>query len=87
MTVVLGHTHCGAVGAAISGRSEGYIKSITDEIAKAIGGEKDDRKASELNVKRNVAIIQKAFAGHKELSGMKTVGAVYDIESGRVDWL
>ena len=87
LTVVLGHTHCGAVGAAISGRSEGYIKTITDEIAKAIGGEKDDRKASELNVKRNVAIIQKAFAGHKELSGMKTVGAVYDIESGRVDWL
>ncbi len=87
LTLVLGHTHCGAVGAAIAGESGGYIASITDEIRQAIGDEKDDRKASELNVRRNVRLIQEAFAGHPELGQMETVGAVYDIETGRVDWL
>lgn len=87
LTVVLGHTHCGAVGAAISGHAEGYIASITDEIKKAIGDEKDDLKASELNVRRNVSLIQEAFHEHPELSSMKVIGAVYDIETGKVDWL
>ena len=87
LTVVLGHTHCGAVGAAISGNAEGYIASITDEIKKAIGDEKDDLKASELNVRRNVFLIQKAFQEHSELSSMKVIGAVYDIETGKVEWL
>ena len=74
-------------GAAIAGSEEGYIKSITDEIHLAIGSEKDERKASELNVRRNVHLIQEAFADHPELQTMKTVGAVYDVETGRVDWL
>ncbi len=87
LTVVLGHTRCGAVGAAISGETEGYIASITDEIRKAIGNERDDRKASAMNVRRNVTLIQTAFREHPELSEMKTVGAVYDIETGNVEWL
>ena len=32
-------------------------------------------------------MIEEAFAGHSELSEMKTVGAVYDIETGEVEWL
>ena len=87
LTVVLGHTHCGAVGAAISGHVEGYIASITDEIKKAIGDEKDDLKASELNVRRNVSLTQGTFQEHPELSSMKVIGAVYDIETGKVEWL
>ena len=35
LVVVLGHTHCGAVDAAIHYEPEGYIKYITDEIKKA----------------------------------------------------
>ena len=87
LTVVLGYTRCGAVGAAIAGSEEGYIKSITDEIHLAIGSEKDERKASELNVRRNVHLIQEAFADHPELQTMNTVGAVYDVDTGKVDWL
>ena len=87
LTVVLGHTGCGAVAAAISGEEEGYIKSITDEIHLAIGDEKDERKASALNVKRTVDLIQAAFAEHPEISGMKTVGTLYDIGTGEVEWL
>ena len=87
LTLVLGHTRCGAVGAAIAGSDEGYIKSITDEIHLAIGSEKDERKASELNARRNVQLIQEAFAEHPELKNMKTVGVVYDVETGAIDWL
>lgn len=87
LTVVLGHTHCGAVGAAIAGSKEGYIQSITNEIRLAIGDEKDERKASELNVRRNVGLIKDAFGEHPELSRMTTIGALYDIETGEVEWL
>ena len=49
LTLVLGHTHCGAVGAAILGHGDGYIRSITDEIHAAIGAETDDVEASRKN--------------------------------------
>lgn len=87
LTVVLGHTHCGAVGAAIAGDGEGYIRSITDEIHKAIGDEKDERKASALNVERNVRMIRDTYAEHPELGRMMTAGGVYEIETGKVEWL
>lgn len=87
LTVVLGHTKCGAVGAAMEGEEEGYIRSITDQIRRAIGNETDERRASALNVLQGVRLIQHAFEEHEELKGMKTVGAVYDVETGRVDWL
>ena len=32
LIVVMGHTHCGAVDAAINHDPEGYIKFITDKI-------------------------------------------------------
>ena len=51
LVVVLGHDHCGAVGAAMSSDPEGYVKFITDEIRKAIGDEKDELRASCLNVR------------------------------------
>ena len=45
LVVVLGHSHCGAVGAALSSEPGGFVKSITDEIRKAIGDEKDETRA------------------------------------------
>ncbi len=87
LVVVLGHTHCGAVGAAISHPQEGFVKSITDEISAAIGGEKDDRAASELNVRHSVAVIMQSIGGALDKTGCRAVGAVYDIESGKVDFI
>ena len=37
--IVLGHTGCGAISAALSGGGEGFIKYITDDIIEAIGEE------------------------------------------------
>ena len=48
--VVLGHTGCGAVAAALSGHAEGYVKDIVSEIQAAIGDTCDPLVA----VRRNV---------------------------------
>ena len=89
LILVLGHTRCGAVGAALSGHSEGYIRYITDEILRAVGEETDPDKACRLNVLHAVEMIHHAFREHPEIpsAGLDIRGAVYDIESGRVDWL
>ena len=65
LVVVLGHTHCGAVDAAINSEPSGYIRYITDEIKKAIGDETDPYKASCLNVRHSVQEIEKSlYASH-----------------------
>ena len=82
LVVVLGHTHCGAVGAAIGGGAGGFIKSITDEIMAAIGNEKDDYKACCLNVDNSVKKIQENI----HIPGLKAMGAVYHIDDGHVEF-
>ena len=64
----------------------GYIKSITDEIRKAIGDEKDELRASCLNVERSVSVIKESL-NIQEDSRVKVCGAVYRIGSGEVEFL
>ena len=88
LIVVMGHDHCGAVGAAISDEPDGYVKSITDEIKKAIGGETDDYKASCLNVLHSVKKIEESFSvGKDSENGLCVCGALYHLEDGRVEFL
>ena len=86
LVVVLGHECCGAVGAAMGGEPGGFIKSITDEIRKAIGDEKDELRASCLNVERSVSVIKESL-NIQEDSRVKVCGAVYRIVSGEVEFL
>lgn len=86
LVVVLGHSHCGAVGAALSGGASGFIKSITDEILSAIGDEKDEYKACCLNVERSVSAIKEGLKLSDE-GNVKVCGAMYQIDSGRVEFL
>ena len=87
--IMLGHTKCGAVSATIKGSAEGYIRYITDDIRDAIGDEKDDYKATALNVKHGVNVIRNAFREHPEIPSeeLDIIGAVYHVETGKVDWL
>lgn len=87
LLVILGHTHCGAVGATISSQPEGYVKYITDEIRKAIGDEKDEYKACCLNVERSVAIVKESLGEMVEKGALTVCGAVYHIDSGEVEFL
>ena len=85
--VVLGHTGCGAVSAALAGCDERFIRYITDDIRKAIGEEKDPYKACCLNVDHAVARLNREFRLHPEIGGVIIEGAVYDIRIGEVTWL
>ncbi len=89
LILMLGHTGCGAVGAALSGGGDGFIQYITDEILLAVGGEKDPRLACEKNVRRGVEILRREFREHPEIptEDLEIRGAVYDIASGKVRWL
>lgn len=86
LVVVLGHSHCGAVGAAMGGGADGFIKSITDEIRSAIGDEKDELKASCLNTEKSVSVIKDGLKLSDE-SRLKACGAIYHIDSGKVEFL
>ena len=87
LVIVLGHTRCGAVAAALSGHADGFIRSITDEIAAAIGVERDPLRACEKNVRCAVGRLQKEFAAHPEIEKAAVVGAVYDVFDGSVRFL
>lgn len=88
LVVVMGHNHCGAVGAAIGGGAENFINFITDEIKKAIGEEKDDYKACCLNVQHSVKRIEESLGIKKDDEhGIKVCGAVYHLEDGKVEFL
>ena len=81
LAVVMGHTGCGAVDAAIEGHTEGHVGHITKDIIKAIAGEHDPFHASRRNVKYQVGKIRRHFPS------LHTVGALYHIDSGAVEWL
>ncbi|MDE7257573.1 MAG: carbonic anhydrase [Clostridia bacterium] len=83
LVVVLGHTGCGAVSAAVN-KNSGYVKFITDEIRKAVGIETDAVRASILNVKQSVAKIEKLV---KKIDGVQITGALYRTESGAVEFI
>lgn len=88
LVVVLGHTQCGAVHAAINHDPNGFIKYITDEIKQAIGKEKDDFKAAVLNVEQSIRLIESSLEIQKDESeGLCVVGAIYRIEDGTVEFL
>ncbi len=89
LIVVMGHTFCGAVDAAINSDPEGYIQFITNEIKTAIGEEKDDYKACCLNVRHSIDIIEHSLQIHniEEAQSLRVVGAVYDIHSGQVEFI
>ena len=85
--VVLGHTNCGAIGAALKGEAEGWIQDLVSEIHLAIGTERDPLKACERNVRYGVQRLVGAFAAHPEMQDCRIDGAIYDLLTGAVRWL
>ncbi|MCD8331473.1 MAG: carbonic anhydrase [Oscillospiraceae bacterium] len=89
LIVVLGHTCCGAVDAAIYHDPDGYVKFITDEIKKAVGDAKDDYTACCLNARHSAAMIEQSLdiqSVEAEI-GLQVAVAIYHVESGQVEFL
>ncbi|MDR3149012.1 MAG: carbonic anhydrase [Oscillospiraceae bacterium] len=84
LVVVMGHTHCGAVGAALDAHghhAEGSLGKLVSEISGAIGTERNEPAAVKLNVRNSIARLRESA----ELQTVKIAGAVYDIETGKVE--
>ena len=88
LVLVLGHDHCGAVDAAIRHDPDGYIRFITDEIREAIGEERDPLRSNCLNVCHSLRRIEESLAIRSdEEQGLRLLGALYELQSGRVRFL
>ena len=78
--LVLAHTHCGAVHAAIHDEQGKYLSPILNGIKKAINDEKDEMRAAIKNATSQMRFIKEKFPG---ISG-DVKCALYDIETGEV---
>ena len=97
--IVLGHTKCGAVTAAVKGGElHGLIPALVDDIkpaalkAKSAGGTEATQitAAIRANVFQSIADILKRSKSVREMfnSGkLEIIGGVYDIEHGHIEWL
>ena len=102
LIVVLGHTHCGAVKGACDGAELGNLTQTLANIQPAIdasqdvAGEKNSKNAayvdavSHMNVRQTVRDILARSEVLRDLvdaGELRVVGAMHDIETGRVSWL
>ncbi len=100
LVIVLGHTHCGAVGAALraieTGQGPGSrnVRAITDRIVPHIlelaraGGDDVARKAMRAYVRAAADHLRHGSRTVEELvlaGRVAVVGAEYDIETGKVE--
>jgi carbonic anhydrase len=83
LVIVMGHTQCGAVDAALNGdaKLKGSLPLLVEEIRPA--------KSVEENVRRQLAAVLKS-PGIKAAADEKRIavlGAVCDIKTGKIQWL
>ncbi|HSP12069.1 MAG TPA: carbonic anhydrase family protein [Salegentibacter sp.] len=101
LVLILGHEHCGAIKAAIDDVKLGNITPMLQNIRPAVEsveyeGEKNSENQEfvgmvcEQNVLDNIEEIRDDSPILKEMEEngeIKIVGAVYDMDDGKVDWL
>jgi len=101
LCLILGHSLCGAVTAVATGAElhgmisalAGYIRSAVDEVtnsAQDLDAGELVSAAVEANVRQAIADLMRGSAITREHVGagvLMVAGAVYDIESGAVEWL
>jgi len=101
LAVVLGHTQCAAIAAAVNNtRLHGSLPQLINRIKPAVemarlehfgtsGGDLLSR-AIEANVRRSVAELLRGsdvLRRRTERGDLQIVGAIYNVETGRVEWL
>lgn len=99
LILVLGHTYCGAIRAACDHSGGGHLTELLNKIKPAIEAEKvtaADRTSrntqfiynvTELNIKNSIQLItNKSNILNRMIAegSVKVVGAMYDVESGKV---
>jgi carbonic anhydrase len=101
LVVVMGHTHCGAVTAvAKKEKVHGHIPTLVKSIATAVERVQRDNPKAKGEELINAAITANVWQGIEDLlksspilagrvkdGKLKIVGAVYAIDTGKVNWL
>lgn len=97
LIVVMGHSNCGAVSAAIGGEAEGSIQNIIDEITPSVAEAKKTETdesaiatmAEDLNIQNTIRKLRTStILSHLESEGdVKIIGAKYDIKDGSVKFM
>ena len=78
--IVLGHTHCGAVHAALKNEQGQYLDPILKRIRRNIGDISDELEASKINAIKEVNFIKEKFPHYEGTIESK----IYDIETSLV---
>lgn len=94
LVVVLGHSRCGAVGAALDGgkpggRLDSVIEALEETVSSVRGIALDEHDAAS---RRNVHVTVERLGNDEpsirnlvEKEGLEIVGAYYDLDTGRVE--
>lgn len=84
--VIMGHTHCGAVAAALEGHAHGYIESVVYEIQLGLNGAITESEAVYNNVlhSKQRVLQSDTVARMMETGELMVICAIYDIETGYV---
>ncbi len=101
LVVVLGHSHCGAVTAAVSEETAfGAVRLILDRVLPSVHQAQAEHPNADKETILNEAIRKNVFKSMEDLllgsmvvrrsvrvNRMELHGAIYDIETGTVEWL
>lgn len=96
LVVVLGHSNCGAVDAALKGMTfDNHIQEVLNAIQPAIAATKGENgnllektiKANVKNVEEKLKSSQPLLAKLMEKGALSIFGAYYHLESGKVEFL
>lgn len=96
LVLVLGHSNCGAVQAALKGmKFDNHIQEVLNEIQPAIAATKGESgDLLEKAIKANVKIVEEKLKSSKPLLAalmekgtLRISGAYYHLESGKVEFL
>jgi carbonic anhydrase len=100
LIMVLGHTSCGAIGAAVKAYTQntafpGHIQALTTALAPAVRTASENAKGESLvaaatieNVRLNVTRLLESnpiISERVSQGKLKIVGGIYDLPTGRVD--
>ncbi len=88
LLLVLGHTHCGAIKAALDGE-RGAVAPLTERIRGAIGAVDDPYRASVLNTEAAIGELLRCpeLAALAQEGSLAVEGAIYHTHCGVVDFL
>ena len=92
LVVVLGHTRCGAVTAALaSDTAPGHVQSLVRDIQPAVKAAKGkDGNVTDLTVAENARLMAAKIRNEASLGELakevRIISGVYDLDTGKVEW-